>query len=125
MVRRILIVDDEEPITFALQRFLTARGFEVAAAYEREEAEALILAGDFDVVIADMRLTGTHGAEGLELLSCVRRFAPRTRTVLLTAYGTPELEREARARGADEFLLKPQPLPELADLLEDLLRRGA
>ena len=122
-MRRILIVDDEEPIVFALRRFLVARGYEVTAAREREEAEALILLGAFDAVIAEMRLTRAHGAEGLELLSCVRRFTPRTLTVLLTAYGTPEIEREARARGADVFLLKPQPLGELADLLDQLLER--
>lgn len=124
-VRRILIVDDEEPIVFALRRFLVSRGYEVVAAREREEAEALILLGAFDAMIADLRLTRAHGAEGLELLTCIRRFTPRTLTILLTAYGTPEVEREARARGADVFLLKPQPLPELADLLDELLERTA
>jgi ActR/RegA family two-component response regulator len=122
--QRILIVDDEQPIVFALQRFLTSRGFEVASAHARHEAEALILLRDFDAVIAEMRLSEGRGAEGLELISCIRNFAPRTRMVLLTAYGTPEIEREARARGADEYLLKPQPLAEIADLLDELLKRS-
>ena len=59
--------------------------------------------------------------EGLDLLPYVRSTSPSTRTLLLTAYGSAELEVEARRRGADAVLRKPKPLAEIAQLLSALL----
>ena len=125
MGTRMLIVDDEEPILFAMRAYFTKRGYAVDCAREREEAEALLAAGEYAVVIADLRLTGTHGAEGLEILGFVRRRWPRTRLVLLTAYGSSELELEARRRGADAFLHKPKSLPDVERLVAGLLAAEA
>lgn len=113
---RILVVDDEEAIRDATREYLSALGYHVDAAQEREEAEALLATGDYSLVIADMRLTGVHGREGLELVGYLRERCPWARVVVLTAYGSPDLEAEARRRGADAFIQKPVPLAELARL---------
>jgi DNA-binding NtrC family response regulator len=122
--KRILIVDDEEAIVFAMQRYFRGRGFEVDCARELEEAEALLACAEYALVIADLRLTGVHGAEGLEILSFIRERCPRTRAILLTAYGSSDLEREARDRGVSLMLRKPQPLPDLAQAVLTLLEEG-
>jgi two-component system response regulator (stage 0 sporulation protein F) len=75
-------------------------------------------------VIADLRLTGSHGTEGLELVEYVRQHQPLTRVIILTAYGSPEIEREARQRRVDAFLHKRMSLPEVAQVVADLLREG-
>jgi DNA-binding response OmpR family regulator len=124
MPTRILVVDDEESIAFALQRYFRARGLEVDCAGELEEAQALLVNDRYSLVIADLRLTGVHGAEGLEVLSFVREHAPWTRTILLTAYGSDELESEALRRGADAVLRKPKPLPDLAQVVFSLVGEG-
>lgn len=111
---RLLVVDDEEPILEAARDYLTAHGYSVDTAREREEAEALIARNRYALMIADMRLTGAHGREGLELIAYLRECSPLARAIVLTAYGSLELEREARRRGADAFLEKPVPLSELA-----------
>jgi DNA-binding response OmpR family regulator len=116
---RILVVDDEEPIRFALREYFVARGYTVDCAQEIEEAEALINANAYDIVIADLRLTGIHGAEGLELVSYVRERSD-ARVILLTAYGTNEIERAAYDRGATAFLHKPTPLATVAELVAKL-----
>jgi two-component system response regulator PilR (NtrC family) len=115
------LVDDDEAISFAMQRYFTARGFEVECACELEEAVALLANHTYAAMIADLRLTGVHGVEGLELVARARQSSTSTRTILLTAYGTAELEQEARRRGVDAVLKKPQPLPALAELLMHLL----
>lgn len=125
MAPRLLIVDDEESIVFAMTRYFTARGFNVDAARELEEAQALLVNFQYAAVIADLRLTGVHGAEGLDIIDHVRQHCPATRTILLTAYGSPELEDEARARGVDAVLRKPKPLPDLAQLVFSLIGSGA
>lgn len=112
--KRVLIVDDEPAVLEAMAQYLTAYGLRVDGAREREEAEALLMAYEYDLMIADMRLTGIHGREGLELLNFVRERQPHTRVVLITAHGSRELDEEARRRGADCFLEKPLPLSQLA-----------
>ena len=86
-----------------------------------EEAEALISNMEYAMVIADMRLTGIQGAEGLELVAFVRQRCFSARVIIMTAYGTAEAEGEARRLGVDSFLHKPQPLPEVAQIVENLL----
>jgi two-component system OmpR family response regulator len=120
---RLLIVDDEEPILLAMQEYFQRFGYDVDCARELEEAEALLAKLPYVLVVADLRLTGIYGVEGLELVGYVRQRCPRTRIILLTAYGTPEIETEARRLGVDAFIYKPQPLPELAQIVLALLER--
>jgi DNA-binding NtrC family response regulator len=115
--RRMLVVDDEEAILFAMDEYFTNRGYQVHCARELEEAQALLTYHKYDVVIADLRLTGINGAEGLELLSFVRDCSPKTKILLLTAYGSPMVEAEARHRGVHAFLSKPKPLAEIAQMV--------
>jgi DNA-binding response OmpR family regulator len=118
---RILIVDDEEPILFAMREYFAAKGWTVDYAREPLEAEALLSTNDYRVAILDLRLSGTPGAEGLDLIESVRSRSPRTRIILLTAYGSREIEAEAFRRGADAFLHKPKPLSEVAQIASGLM----
>ena len=62
----------------------------VDTAAEKEEAEALLAHTEYAVVIADLRLTGIYGMEGLDIIAVVTPSAGRsTRVVLLTGYGSP------------------------------------
>jgi DNA-binding response OmpR family regulator len=118
---RLLIVDDEAAIRFALSEYFRENGWAVDAAAEKEEAEALLACTEYAVVIADLRLTGIYGVEGLDIIQWSRHLRPETRVVLLTGNGTPEIEAEARRRGADAFLHKPLPLPQLEAVVDSLL----
>ncbi len=121
MNRTILLVDDEEPILFALTDYFTADGWEVWAAREQEEAEALLTVHRFEAAILDLRLTGFGGAEGLRILHLIHSRYPRTRVIVLTAFGSPEVEARARQLGADCLLQKPQPLSLIADIVSRLV----
>lgn len=118
--RRLLIVDDEEPILFALREYFSARSYEVDCASAREEAEELIAHRSYAAVIADLRLAG-DGHEGLDLVGYASGRSPDTRVIVLTAYGSPEIERDARRRGAEAFLHKPIPLAELERVVAGLV----
>jgi len=113
-IHRVLVVDDEMPILDAVREYFDALALRVDTAQEREEAEALILTTPYDLVVADMRLTGIHGREGLELARFVREYQPTARVIIMTAHGSGELEDEVRRCGADRFLQKPIPLSDLA-----------
>jgi CheY-like chemotaxis protein len=119
---RLLIVDDEKPLCWAMERFFCAVGYSVECTHELREALSLLGAHSYDLIISDLRMSGLAFEEGLMLADFVQGHAPRTRMVMLTAHATPELEKRAHARGVNLVLSKPQPLPELARHVSHLLR---
>lgn len=118
---KLLIVDDEASIRFAMREYFTLHGFEVDCACEKGEAKTFLEKERYEAVIADLRLSGTGSAEGLDIVRCARKRYPLMRIIILTAHGSPEIEAEAARRGADAFLSKPKPLQEVARTLFDLL----
>jgi DNA-binding NarL/FixJ family response regulator len=98
--KSILIVDDEPAVTLSLPAVLASEAVEVLTASSAEEAERLLAARSFDLVITDLRLTGTGDTQGLDLISSVRRASPGVRVVLLTAHRTDAVQHEALRRGA-------------------------
>ena len=118
---RILIVDDEELIVTAMRRYFEGLGYTIDSAHELEEAQALLAKRQYDLVICDLRLTGIGGVEGLQIVSDIHQRCADTRVILLSAYGTPEIERESYNRGADAFLHKPKSMMEIANVAVNLL----
>jgi ActR/RegA family two-component response regulator len=117
----ILLVDDEEAILFALQDFLCAAGWRVATAASADGAEELLAASRFAVAVVDLRLSPADDEHaGLEVVRRIRDRSPETRVVVLTAYGSPSVEAEARRLGVDSLLAKPQPLAGLERHLREL-----
>ena len=117
MTIRVLLVDDEPSLLFAIRDFLTSEGFEVECATEREEAEALLLNVPFDVAVTDLRLTPLNNVEGLHIALFIRERVLPTRVIVLTAVGSPEAEAEAKRIGVEAFLRKPASLHCLASLI--------
>ena len=120
MNKRLLILENEETVLFALQRYFSRVGFLVDCASELEEAEALAAHTPYDLAILDLALTTADGTEGLEFLRYLKRVRSRARVIMLTAYATAAVQREAYRRGADAFLCKPRPLAEIARVAEQL-----
>jgi len=122
MPYRLLIVDDEEAIRFAMEDYFTTAGHQVDCTHQAAEAKALLAQSRYAAVIVDLHLTGLQGTEGLDIVSYVRQQCPATCIIMLTAYGTPDIEHEARRRGVDAFLHKPTPLPEIAQVVCAVIR---
>ena len=118
---RLLVVDDEESICFSMSEYFSLQGYKVDTASEVEEAEKLLGSTDYKVVIQDLRLTMTSKDDGLGMIKLIREHNPQTRIVILTAYGSPEIEDEARRCGADAFLRKPKPLSQVAQVVQGLI----
>ena len=126
--RNLLVVDDEESICFSMSEYFSQHGFKVDTAREMEEAEGLIKETEYKVIIQDLRLGLARQPDGIEIIKLVHRRNPDTRIVVLTSYGSPEAEDEARRAGADAFLRKPKPLSQVAQVIHGLIespRTGA
>lgn len=121
MSDRILIVDDVESILFAMKMYFMACDYEVDCAKDVEEAKSYLDAYGYSVVITDLCLTGVNQTEGIDLVAYARAKSPLTRAIILTAYGSPDVERMAFDLGVDAFLRKPKRLPDLARIVLGLL----
>lgn len=112
-MKKILIVDDEPTILMTLSHLLSNPDTTVIASSRMEEAEEALSRYNFDLVIADIRLSGMEGMEGLELLSYVKQISPVTEVIIMTAYGSEEMREEAGKRGASHYYEKPIDIPHL------------
>lgn len=120
-ILRLLVVDGEESICFSMKEYFTMQGYSVDTARELEEAEKLVEATDYQVVIQDLRLGPAQKPDGLEMVRFIRDRNPHTRIIVLTAYGSDETEKEAILNGADAFLRKPKPLSHVAQVIQGLI----
>lgn len=120
-VPRLLIVDDEESICFSMSEYFSLQGYKVDTASEVDEAEKLLDSANYLVVIQDLRLSMNNSQDGLDMIKLIREHDPQTRIVVLTAYGSAEIEEEARLCGADAFLRKPKPLSQVAQVVQGLI----
>jgi DNA-binding NtrC family response regulator len=121
VLRKLLVVDDEESICFSMSEYFSQHGFKVDTAREIEEAEGLLKKTEYKVIIQDLRLGATRHPDGIEIIKMVHQRNPDTRIVVLTSYGSPEAEAEARNAGADAFLRKPKPLSQVAQVVQGLI----
>jgi len=117
----MLIVDDEESICFSMGEYFGLHGYQVDTARELTEAESLIEDANYQVAILDLRLGPARNSDGLVITKLLHQQRPTARIVVLTAYGSAEMEDEARRCGADAFLRKPTPLSQVAQVVHGLL----
>ena len=119
--RKLLVVDDEESICFSMSEYFSQHGFKVDTAREMEEDEGLLKQTEYKVIIQDLRLGAARHPDGIEIIKMVHQRNPDTRIVVLTSYGSPEVEAQARDAGADAFLRKPKPLSQVAQVVQGLI----
>lgn len=118
---RILLVEDDELVSDAVVRGLAQAGFTVDHAGSAEHALATLATEHFDLAVVDI---GLPGADGLSLLSALRREGRTLPVLILTAhYALPDKIR-AFELGADDFLMKPFEQAELAARCHALIRRA-
>jgi len=100
----ILIVDDEPIVREALRDWLVDAGYSVTTASTGEEALEIVARQDFGLVILDVRLPGKTG---IRVLQEIKETKPQIKTIIITAYASPELRTEAMRLGAIHYLSKP------------------
>ena len=120
MPQRVLVVDDDEDTLYGLKEVLESPDVEICTAQSREEAEALLKIGVYDVVIADLMLGSGSPEGGLKLLRYVKTHHADTKTIVVTGCGDSDIPDKAREAGADLFLAKPVGGGFLHDALKSL-----
>lgn len=101
---RVLIIDDEEGVREGLKSLLIVEGVSVDTASTAEDGVCHLEKKPFDLVFLDLNLPG---ADGLSMMSKLRRGTPPADIVVLTGYGTVANTVEAMRKGATDVIEKP------------------
>src|SRR5215470_6311856 len=124
MNARILIVEDEEPLTLLLRYNLEAEGYEVETSARGDDADTRLKEAPPDLVVLDWMLPGLSGIELCRRL----RTRPDTKSlpiIMLTARGEESERIRGLVTGADHYVVKPFSVPELIARVGALLRRAS
>ena len=123
MSARILIIEDEEPLTLLLRYNLEAEGYDVDTTARGDEAEIKLKESVPDLLVLDWMLPGMSGIELCRRLRA-RPDTERLPIIMLTARGEESERVRGLATGADDYIVKPFSVPELLARIRSLLRRA-
>jgi len=123
MTPKVMIVEDEEPLSLMLRYNLEAEGYTVDTVERGDEAETRLRENIPDLLLLDWMLPGISGIE------LCRRLRSRDATrslpiIMLTARGEESERVRGLATGADDYVVKPFSLPELMARVRAILRRS-
>lgn len=119
-VAKLLIAEDEDTLSFFLRQSLedATPPFSVEVASAGNSALKKVLRDKFDVMIVDLRLPDM---DGLALIKAVRQFDPFIKVIVMTAYGSPEAEREAKKLGIQGYVTKPFVVEEMKTMITQIV----
>ncbi|MFW6240550.1 MAG: ATP-binding protein, partial [Thermodesulfobacteriota bacterium] len=120
---RILVVDDEAPITGMLEQMLTRLGYTVTVRTQSQDALNLFRKNPdrFDLVLTDMTMPGL---DGVQLTRALLEQRPGLPIILCTGFSESVSEEEARAAGVRAYLMKPVVRSQLARAIREALAAG-
>ena len=110
MIRKILVVDDEQIIRESLSYVLRKEDYHVDEADNGKAAYEKLLETSYDLVITDLEMPEMKGTE---LLDKIRNLSVQTASIVVTAYGSLETAISALRSGASDYILKPVEFDEL------------
>jgi DNA-binding NtrC family response regulator len=110
----ILVVDDDQSVASAFERFLRHEGHDYRLASSAADALRLVAEHEPDLVVMDIRMPGV---DGLQALTEMRSRHPDVYVALMTAHGSSQTSIDAIRSGAFEYLTKPLDLDQLRGLI--------
>jgi DNA-binding response OmpR family regulator len=118
---RVLVVEDEDVLADAVAEWLRRESFAVDVAYDGTSAHERLGVNSYDVVVLDRDLPGVSGDD---LCRGILRDLPDTKVLMLTAAAAVKERVAGLALGADDYLIKPFAMVEMAARVHALMRRA-
>jgi len=115
---RILVIDDEPPVTILLGRRLEQEGFACQLAHNADEALGYLREGSFAAALVDIRMAGR---DGITLLGEMKGLDPDLAAIMVTAIKDRESAVQAMKLGAEDYIVKPFDLDEVVTSLRRAL----
>ena len=117
MPEKILVVEDDHSMRFALSKVLEKEGYTVVGTISAEEGLEKLRDSSFTLAIVDIRLPGMSGLDAIPLM---KELAAELEIIVITAHGTKDLAFDAIKKGAYDYFTKPFSLTDI----QTVIKRG-
>jgi DNA-binding response OmpR family regulator len=118
---KILIVEDEKPLSNSIVAFLADEGYNCEVAFDVDSAREKIHLYDYDCILLDITLPG---GSGLAVLKALKKMRKTSGVIIISAKDSIEDKIAGLEIGADDYLSKPFHLAELAARIKAIIRRN-
>ncbi|HSB05604.1 MAG TPA: response regulator [Thermodesulfobacteriota bacterium] len=118
--KRILIVEDDEEMRALLRDVIEEEGYKTDSVNNGSEAFRKLVKESFDLIITDIRMPGLTG---LDILPGMKKLHPEAPIIVVTAFGSEEIQRKAFERGANAYLEKPIHFQTLRTLIDGMFSK--
>ncbi len=115
MIKKILIIDDDETTRNLLFEIFDREGYVAKTSSSAEEALGILKNNEFNVVLSDIKMVGMNG---IELLSHLAKINSTCVIILMTAFGSVETAIQSIKNGAFDYITKPFKISELKAVVE-------
>jgi len=112
----ILIVDDEESVRDSLYNWFIEDGYRVECAENAKKALLILESGNFDIILADIKMPGM---DGLEMLRRIKLLKSDSIVIVMTAFATVDTAVQALKDGAFDYVTKPFDPDDLSHLIRN------
>ena len=119
---KILVIDDEPNVRTLLEMRLRHQGYEVLIAENGRKGLQLYRQQHPDVIVLDLRMPEI---DGVTVLKEIRGVDLKQPVIILTGDMTPSVERQVRALGVSDFIVKGSSMNLLMDTLKTLLKTSS
>ena len=117
---KILLVEDHPELARSIATYLGQEHYRCELAATFDEAREKLALFTYDCVVLDMMLPDGHG---LHLLKLLRKEGSESSVIIISAQHSLDLKLAGLSEGADDYLTKPFPLPELLARIKAIMRR--
>lgn len=114
---RILVVDDDRDFTESIGELIELEGHQSILAYNGVEALKIFKQNNIDIILLDFRMPGLNG---IETLLEIRKLNLSVPVVIMTAYASTEITKDAIKHGAIEVMNKPFDINKLMELISSI-----
>ncbi|MDD5477676.1 MAG: response regulator [Candidatus Omnitrophica bacterium] len=118
---RILIVDDNKLLCKNLKDILELKGYDIACAYDGQEAIKAVKDGNFKIALMDVKMPGMSGIDALKSL---RQIAPGLTVIFITAFTDDIFYKEGLKSGDFEVITKPIDIDKFLGRLEEVVKKS-
>jgi len=120
---KILIIDDDRQTTTLLEMLLSARGYETYSVNDSSTAIQVAKETNPDLILLDLMMPDPDGFKVCRMLRADAAFT-FTPIIIITALDDTDSRIVAYGAGADDYIIKPYDIDELAETVKSFLREG-
>jgi len=108
-ITKVLLVEDDNYLNRIIRNHMESEGYKVDSSLSYKDAIKIVKKQNdkYDVLIVDYKLSNSNGKNGMDVFEKTKEANPDIKTIMISAYGSYAVKRDAFKKGINKFLDKP------------------